>query len=238
MTASPTDDLASAERRNQELTKKLSQARGELADAREQQTAAAQILAAISKSPTGRHHVFQVIAESAGRVCDANDATIFQVEEDNLRLIAHHGPIPPTDTLPLTRRLPSGCSILDRRTIQVANLQTETDEFPEGSKNAIRLGFCTVLAVPLIVADQAIGVTAIRRIDVRPFNDRQIDLLQTFADQAVIAIENARLFEEAQTRTRELSEALAQQTATSEILGAISSSPGELAPVFNAIIEN
>ena len=87
MTASPTDDHASAERRVQELTKELAQSRGELAEAREQQTATAQILAAISKSPTDRHHVFQVIAESAGRLCDANDATIFQVGEDNLRLI-------------------------------------------------------------------------------------------------------------------------------------------------------
>jgi GAF domain-containing protein len=187
----------------------LEELEGELAEAREQQTATAQILAAISKSPSDRYHVFQAIAESACRPCNANDATIFQVAGDNLRLIAHHGPIRTTDTLSLTRRLPSGCSVLDRRTIQVANLQAEIDEFPEGSENAKRLGFCTLLAVPLIGAGQAIGVIAIRRTEARPFTVGQINLLKMFADQAVIAIENTRLL-------NELRESLQLQTATAD----------------------
>src|SRR5262249_51410017 len=103
---------------------------------------------------------------------------------------------------------------------------------------AQRIGFHTVLATPLMRAGTAIGVISIRRTDVHPFTDRQIDLLKTFADQAVIAIENARLFEEVQARTRELTDALEQKTATSEILSVISSSPTDTQPVFSAIAKN
>src|SRR5262249_40601502 len=99
-------------------------------------------------------------------------------------------------------------------------------------------GHRTMLAVPLVRAGRAIGVIGIRRTEVRPFTDRQIDLLKAFADQAVIAIENTRLFEAEQASKRELTEALEQQTATSEVLGVISSSPGELEPVFKAMLEN
>src|SRR5262249_53274759 len=109
---------------------------------------------------------------------------------------------------------------------------------PDGNKAALRLGHRTVLAIPLLRQDEAIGVLQIRRNEVKPFTDKQIELVQTFADQAVIAIENARLFDEVQARTRELSESLEQQTATSEVLKVISSSPGELAPVFSAMLEN
>src|SRR5262252_9360006 len=139
MTASPTDDLASAERRNQELTKELSQARGELslargelAEAREQQAATADILRVISSSPTDLQPVFAEIAASAARLCDAHDAVIRQVDGEMLRLVAHHGPIPVTDTLHLTRPGVSARTVLDRRTIHVADRQAETGEFPEG----------------------------------------------------------------------------------------------------------
>src|SRR5262249_9698946 len=117
-------------------------------------------------------------------------------------------------------------------------LQVAAHEFPDGSRTALRLGQRTVLAVPLLRQDEAIGVLQIRRNEVKPFADKQIELVQTFADQAVIAIENARLFDEVQERTRELSESLEQQTATSEVLKVISSSPGELEPVFNAMLAN
>src|SRR5215470_15638291 len=204
MTASPTDDLASAERRIQELTKELSRAKGELAEARDQQAATAEILRVISSSPTDLQPVFAEIATSAARLCDAYDALIRQVDGEVLRIVGHHGPIPAAGTLPLTRGLPPARAILDRRTIHITDLLTETDEFPEGSDRARSLGFRTILAVPLVHASEAIGVISIRRPEVRPFTDRQIELIKTFADQAVIAIENARLFEGEQARKREL----------------------------------
>jgi signal transduction histidine kinase len=223
MTASSTDDLASAERRIQELTKELS-------EAREQQAATAEILRVISSSPTDQQRVFEEIATSAARLCDAYDATIFQVDGDLLRLVAHHGSIPQDDTLPLTREVVTGRAVLDRRTVHVADMQAEADEFPDGSSRARHLGHRTILAVPLMRVDEAIGVIAIRRTEVRPFTDRQIELLKTFADQAVIAIENTRLFNETQ-------EALARQTASADILRVISHSPTDVTPVFDAIVE-
>jgi GAF domain-containing protein/anti-sigma regulatory factor (Ser/Thr protein kinase) len=163
---------------------------------------------------------------------------IFQVDGGNLLLVAHHGSIPPHDTLPLTRRIVTGRVVLDRRTIQVTDLQAETGEYPVGRDFARRTGYHTILAVPLMRAGEAIGAITIRRTEVRPFTVRQLELLKTFADQAVIAIENTRLFEAEQARTRELAEALEQQTATSEVLSVISSSPGELDPVFEAMLES
>src|SRR5262245_43767830 len=244
MTASPTDDLASAEQRIQELTKALSQsrgdlsqARGELAEAREQQAATADILRVISSSPTDQQRVFADIAASAARLCDAHDATIFQVDDDILLPVAHRGPIPsPAHGGPLKRGFVTGHAILDRRTIQVTDLQAEPDAYPESSKLARRLGHRTILTSPLIHAGKAIGAITIRRTEVRSFTDRQVALLKTFADQAVIAIENTRLFEAEQARTRELTEALAHQTATTEILNVISRSPTQVTPVFEAIV--
>ena len=128
--------------------------------------------------------------------------------------------------------------MLDGRTIHIADIQTKGDEFPNTSENARRQGYRTILSVPLMREGAAIGAIVLRRTEARLFSERQIALLQTFADQAVIAIENVRLFEKEQQRTRELSEALEQQTATSEVLRVISSSPGELEPVFQAMLEN
>src|SRR5262245_66613334 len=96
------------------------------------------------------------------------------------------------------------CAVIDRRTIQVADILAEADEYPQSRKIALQLGWRTALAVPLVHAGEAIGVIFIRRIEVRRFTERQIELVNTFADQAVIAIENTRLFEEVQARTREL----------------------------------
>jgi signal transduction histidine kinase len=217
---------------------KIARLARELAEAREQQAATAEILRAISASPTNLERVFAVVAASATRLCDASDATIHQVDDAVLRQVAHHGPIAVPGSLPMTRGVLAGRAVLDRQTIHVADLQAETGEYPEGSKIARRLGLRTNLAIPLIRAGEAIGVVIIRRTEVRPFTDKQIELAVTFADQATIAIENVRLFDEVQSRTRDLSESLQQQTATSDVLKVISSSPGELEPVFQAMLQN
>jgi signal transduction histidine kinase len=237
MTASPTDDHASAERRIQELTKELSQAKGELAESREQQAATAEILKVISSSPMDLQRVFTEIAASAALLCDAYDVVIRQLDGDFVRAVAHHGPIPVARMLPLTRGHLSGRAVLDRRTIHIADLQVEAEEFPEARDIAIRLGFRTSLNVPLISAGEAIGTIAIRRTEVRLFSDKQIGLLENFANQAVIAIENTRLFEAEQASKRELQESLEYQTAMSNVLGVISRSPNELQPVLDAIVE-
>src|SRR5262245_19139280 len=138
MTPSPTDDLASAERRIHELTKELS-------EAQDRQAATAEILRVISGSPTDLQHVFAEIATSAARLFDAYDALIRQVDGEELRIVGHHGPIPAAGTLPLTRGLPPARAILDRRTIHITDLLTETYEFPEGSDRARSLGFRTII---------------------------------------------------------------------------------------------
>src|SRR5262245_43704461 len=215
----------------------LEELRRELTEAREQQAATAEILASISSSMTDANQVFAKISVSAARLCDAHDVTIFQVHGDSLRVVAHHGPIPPGGTLPLTRGVLAGHAVLDRRAIHVTDMQIESDKYPEGSDRARRLGHRTILAVPLIHASKAIGVISIRRTEVRPFTDRQIELLKIFADQAVIAVENTRLFEAEQASKHELQESLEYQTAISNVLGVISRSPSELQPVLDAIVE-
>jgi signal transduction histidine kinase/putative methionine-R-sulfoxide reductase with GAF domain len=221
----------------------LDELRRELAEAREQQVVTRAILGAISNFPTDPGRVFAEIAVNAARLCDGDDVGIFRVDGDCLRGVAHHGPIPAVGpighgTLPLARGLPPGRAVLDRKTLQVVDLQIETTEYPEGSEFARRLGFRAALAVPLMHAGTAIGVITIRRTDARPFDDRQVDLLRTFADQAVIAIENARLFEAEQASKRELEESLEYQTATSEVLNVISRSPTDVQPVFDMIAES
>src|SRR5215475_8731200 len=235
MTASPTDDLASLEHRNRELTKELAQARGELAEAREQQAGTAEILSVISSSPMDLRRVFAEIAMSAARLCDAYDATIVKVDGNALRIVAHHGPIPAApaerNVLPLIRGVLVGRAVLERRTIQVGDLQADSDEYPEGSALARNLGHRTVLSVPLMHTGEATGAITIRQTEARLFTDRQIELLKIFADQAIIAIENTRLFNETK-------EALERQTATANILQIISSSPTDVKPVFEVILEN
>jgi GAF domain-containing protein len=216
----------------------MEELRRELAEAREQQAATAEILTSISSSATDAKQVFVKIAASAARLCDAYDVVIRKVDGEALRLVAHHGPIAVASTLPLMRGYTSGRVVLDRQTIHVADLQVEGEQYPEGRDNALRVGFHTSLSVPLVHAGEAIGVIVMRRAEVRPFTDRQIDLLKTFADQAVIAIENARLFEAEQARTRELAESLEQQTATADVLKVISRSALNLRGMLDALVES
>src|SRR5262245_43538679 len=181
----------------------------QLTESLEQQTATADVLKVISRSALDVQKVLDALVESAARLCNAYDAAIFQVFDDGLRLVAHYGQIPlgrPVGqlTLTLVRGRIVGRAVIDGRTIQVADILAEADEYPERHKTALQLGYRTVLAVPLVHTGKAIGVILIRRSEVRPFTERQIELVNTFADQAVIAIENTRLFEEVQARTREL----------------------------------
>jgi two-component system, NtrC family, sensor kinase len=206
-----------------------------LTDALEQQTATSEILRVISSSPNDMQPVLDTVVEHASRLCSARDAQIFRREGGHLRLVAHHGPIPSGPvgefTMPISRGTVNGRSVLEQRPVQVTDLRAESAEFPDGQAIALALGHRTVLTVPLMRAGVTIGTLSVRRAEVRPFTDAQAGLLQTFADQAVIAIENVRLF-------NEIKEALDQQTATSEILRVISSSPTDVQPVFDAIAES
>ncbi len=210
--------------------------RRRLADARERERATGAVLRIIAASPTGLEPALQAIAEQAARLCDARDATILLVEGDRLRIAAHHGPIPAVaETVALGRGSVSGRAVLERRVVQVRDLRAAAD-FPEGQALARRAGHRTTLAMPLVRQGVPIGAILIRRPQVRAFAAPDIALLETFAAQAVIAIENARLFTELGARNRELTEALERQTATAEILRVISRSPTDVQPVLDAIL--
>src|SRR6266550_2000867 len=211
----------------------------ELRESLQQQTATADVLKVISRSTFDLQKVLDTLTESACCLCDAFDAVLFMREGESLSFAAHHGPIPiDLAKWPLTRAWTNGRAVIDRKSIHVHDLQAEKAEFPDGYAMARRMGHRTSLSIPLLRGDEAIGSLTIRRSEIRPFTAKQIELAETFADQAVIAIENVRLFEEVQSRTRDLAESLEQQTATSEVLQVISASPGELEPVFRKMLEN
>jgi two-component system NtrC family sensor kinase len=209
----------------------------ELHEAQEQQRTTSEILGVVARSRIDVQSVLDTVCQSAAQLCEAYDASIWRPDGDRLLLAAHYGPITQIESVPLVRGTVLGRSVLEKRTIHIADVQTQ-DEFPVSSEYARRLGYRTGLFVPLIREGVAIGVIALRRAEAQLFTERQVALLQTFADQAVIAIENTRLLNELRQRTTDLTESLEQQTATSEVLGVISSSPGELEPVFQTMLEN
>src|SRR5581483_4505598 len=217
----------------------------ELAESLEHQVATGAILRAIAASPTDIHPVLRVVVETASRLCDAYDVALMLREGDSLRLGAHHGPIPiDFEQQPIGRGWVTGRAVVDAAPVHVSDLAAAGDEFPVGQEFARRLGHRTTLGIPLLRRGRAIGAIVLRRVEVRPFSPKQIALLETFADQAVIAIENTRLFEEVQAhqrdleaRSAELAESLQYQTATGEVLSVISRSPNELQPVLDAITQ-
>jgi GAF domain-containing protein/CheY-like chemotaxis protein/HAMP domain-containing protein/anti-sigma regulatory factor (Ser/Thr protein kinase) len=225
---------------NVRLFQELQERNKEVTEALEQQTATSEVLRVISSSPTDVQPVFDMIAESAARLCEAVDAVIWLVDGDLLRSGAHYGPIaaPEEWTIPIARGSGAGRAVADRQTIHVLDMAAETVEYPEGSAYAKRYGFHTMLSTPLLREGVPIGAILIRRSEVRPFSDKHIALLQTFADQAVIAIENVRLFQELETRNKEITESLEQQMATTNILKVISSSPTAVQPVFDMIAKS
>jgi two-component system, NtrC family, sensor kinase len=224
---------------NTRLLKELGQRMEDLGESLQQQTATADVLKVISRSAFDLQKVFDALTESACRVCGAYDAVLLLREAGFLRIHSHHGPmLIDYDRVPISRDWANGRSVVDRKSVHVHDLCSEDVEFPVGCDMARRMNVRTMLAVPLVRDQGVIGSLGIRRTEVRPFTDKEIALAETFADQAVIAIENARLFDEVQARTRELAESLEQQTATSEVLQVISASPGELEPVFQSLLEN
>jgi GAF domain-containing protein len=210
----------------------------ELRESLQQQTATADVLKTISRSTFDLQAVLDTLSESVARLCEAYDAILFLRQGEKLHVKAHYGSIDLDFTdLPIVPNTVAARAFINRVPVHVHDLPA-SEEFPNRHQAALRLGTRTILAVPLVRENEAIGAIVIRRLEVKPFTEKQIELVKTFADQAVIAIENVRLFDEVQARTRDLSESLEQQTATSEVLKVISSSPGELQPVFQAMLES
>src|SRR5262249_42013210 len=231
---------------NANLSQEVKELRRERDESLAREAATSDILRMIARSPIDIQPVLDAIAERAARLCDAEDAAIFRLDGNFVRLVAHFGPIPMADAVGesfvIDRDTPASRAIADRQTIHVHDLRAAETEFPGAKTRGIALGVRTVLSTPLLREGTPIGVIHIRRREVRPFTDKQIKLLETFADQAVIAIENARLFQELTHKTAdleitnsELRESLEQQTATSEILRVIASSPTVIQPVLDAV---
>jgi signal transduction histidine kinase len=218
---------------NVRLFKELEARNRDLTEALEQQTATAEILRVISASPMNLQPVLDTVVQSAGRFCGANDAAIFLVDGGSFKIAAHHGPVPgsaPGRVIPVGPGSVSGRAVLERQAVHVTDLQAEPESFPVGSALARELGFRTVLSVPLLREGTAVGTLNLRRVSANPFTDKQVALLKTFADQAVIAVENVRLFKELESANRELGAASRHK---SEFLANMSH---ELRTPLNAVI--
>jgi signal transduction histidine kinase len=220
---------------NVRLFKELEAHNSALTESLEQQTATSEILRVISSSPTDAQPVFDAIAANAARLCSANDAQVLRVEGETLRLVAAFGGSAMPSLRQLTRGHLVGRAVIDRKTIHVRDLRQALAEYPEST--AAQYGVQSALAVPLLRDGVALGVIRISRTEIRPFTDKQIALLQTFADQAVIAIENVRLFKELEASNREIAEKSRQvEVASQHKSEFLANMSHELRTPLNAVI--
>ena len=227
-----------------DLKQQLESCRQDLAEAFQQQTATAAVLKVIGRATFDLQSVLENLLESAVRLCGADRGFVYRQDGDVYRVAASFGHSPEwleiIEAYPIhkDRTSATGRAVLDRRVVHIHDILADPEyRWAEDLRSKEEM-HRTILAVPMLRQDAIIGVIVIRRTRVRPFTDRQIELASTFADQAVIAIENVRLFDEVQARTRDLGEALEQQTATSEVLQVISNSVGDLQPIFDAMLAN
>ena len=220
-------ELSQLKKEVQRLTEQLESCKRELAEATERETATGEILRVIASSPTDLQSVLDAVAENAARLCDSNDAQLRLIEGNILRLVASYGSLATPEIKTITRQNVTGRAVIDRQMIHVHDLETEREtDYPDSERAA---GGRTVLAIPLLREGTAIGAILIRRLEVRPFTDEQISLLKTFADQAVIAIENVRLLQERETRNRDLA-------ALHDVTAAASQSL-EIKPVLDEVVK-
>src|SRR5262249_36275580 len=230
---------------NARLLSELRHRTDDLSESLEQQTATSEVLRVISSSPTNVQPVFDTIAESAVRLCDGQFSFVVRFDGKIMDfasccglsaegLDAFRSILP----MPASEDIASGRAIVRRQVVEIPDVEADPTYGARGQGLAKAVTYRSIAAVPLLHEGTPIGAIAVARANAGPFPKRQIVLLQAFSVQAGVAIGNVRLFDEVQARTRELSESLEQQTATSKVLQVISSSPGELEPVFDAMLAN
>src|SRR5262249_17349710 len=228
---------------NTRLLNELRQRTDDLTESLERQTATSEILSSISNSMTETKPVFNAIVRNLLRLFGTRFASV-QVLRDGIVEMPAAGGQPGFEKimerypLPLDNTTVSGQAALSKQVVQYSPVIGNRLVPAKSEQIAREVGFDSIIAAPMLLGDKVIGTIVVAHHEPRVFDEKRVALIRSFADQAVIAIENARLFSELRQRTGDLSEALEQQTATAEVLKVISSSPGDLQPVFDAILAN